>query len=170
MSEERNQEERSFTVVDRRHGREASEERREDQPPGGSEAAARREPPPAAPPPPGPESGASGPEPEREERREAGGATEGRRHAESERAMPGIDFATFVISLSTSALHHLGLIAEREGAEPPPPNLPMARQTIDILEILQEKTRGNLDEEEARLLEGLLYELRMRFVEVQRGS
>ena len=73
-----------------------------------------------------------------------------------------------MLSLGTSALYHLGVVGDPEtGAKAPAPNLPLARQTIDTLEMLQEKTRGNLDAEEAQLLEGLLYELRMRFVEVR---
>ena len=47
-------------------------------------------------------------------------------------------------------------------------NLPLARQTIDTLEMLEEKTRGNLDEQEAKLLESVLYELRMDFVRAER--
>ncbi len=85
------------------------------------------------------------------------------------REMPAIDFSTFVLSLSTSALFHMGLVEDPETGKPAEPNLPIARQTIDTLEMLQEKTRGNLDEEEARLLTGLLYELRMRFVESRKG-
>jgi hypothetical protein len=46
----------------------------------------------------------------------------------------------------------------------------MAQHTIDLLDMLQQKTRGNLDEEEAKLLDGLLYELRMRFLEVRRAA
>ena len=84
-----------------------------------------------------------------------------------DRELPRIDFATFVLSLSTSALHHLGLVPDPETNQPGPVNKPFARQTIDTLELLQEKTRGNLDAEEERLLEGLLYELRMRYVEVR---
>jgi hypothetical protein len=84
-----------------------------------------------------------------------------------ERELPRIDFATFVLSLSTSALHHLGLVPDPETNQPGPVNKVFARQTIDTLELLQEKTRGNLDAEEERLLEGLLYELRMRYVEVR---
>jgi hypothetical protein len=79
-----------------------------------------------------------------------------------------IDFATFLLSLSTSVLYHLGLVPEREGTQPPPPDLPMARQTIEILEMLEGKTRGNLSDEEAHLLESLLYELRMRYVDAQK--
>jgi hypothetical protein len=80
--------------------------------------------------------------------------------------LPGIDFSTFALSLGTSALYHMGLVGDPESGERvAEPNLPLARQTIDTLAMLETKTRGNLDQEEARLLEGLLYELRMRFVE-----
>lgn len=75
-----------------------------------------------------------------------------------------IDFSTFVLSLATSAQVHLGLVANpasgKQGAD-----LPLAKQTIDILGILQDKTKGNLEEEENRLLEHLLYDLRMIYVE-----
>ena len=57
-----------------------------------------------------------------------------------------IDFATFVLSLSSSAAYHLGLAPHPEGEEEGTcTNLPMAKQTIDILGILQEKTKGNLN-------------------------
>ncbi|HTF36481.1 MAG TPA: DUF1844 domain-containing protein [Myxococcota bacterium] len=82
--------------------------------------------------------------------------------------LPAIDFSTFILSLSTSALFHLGLIADTQSDKPGERNLPLARQTIDILEILEIKTRGNLDPEEAKLLESLLFEIRMRFVEANR--
>jgi hypothetical protein len=83
--------------------------------------------------------------------------------------LPRIDFATFVLSLAHSALVHLG--------DAPNPsdgkccaNLPMARQTIDLLALLQDKTRGNLEGEEERVLEQSLFDLRMRFVEVAKGQ
>jgi hypothetical protein len=80
-----------------------------------------------------------------------------------------IDFAGFVLSLATSALYHMGFVGDPERAQPAPaPDLPLARQTIDTLEMLQLKTRGNLDGEESRLLEGVLYELHMRFVDVSK--
>lgn len=83
--------------------------------------------------------------------------------------LPSIDFTTFVLSLGTSALYHMGLVRDpATGAAVEKPNLALARQTIDTLEMLQEKTRGNLAEEESRVLESLLYELRMRFVELDR--
>ena len=81
---------------------------------------------------------------------------------------PKIDFSTFVLSLGTSALFHMGLIEDPETGKPVEPNLPLARQTIDTIEMLQEKTVGNLQPEEAHLIESLLYELRMRFVEAGR--
>jgi hypothetical protein len=83
-------------------------------------------------------------------------------------SLPKIDFSTFVISLGTSALFHMGVVGEAEDGERPPKNLVLARQTIDTLEMLAEKTRGNLGEQEAKLLESLLYELRMRFVEARK--
>jgi hypothetical protein len=84
--------------------------------------------------------------------------------------LPPIDFSTFVLSLATSAFYHLQLVPDPESGALPDLDLPLARQTIETLELLQEKTRGNLDEEERKLLESLLYEVRMRFVEVGRGA
>ena len=74
-----------------------------------------------------------------------------------------IDFSTFVLSLSSSAAVHLGLMPHPE-ADVEARNLPMAKQTIDILNILQEKTKGNLTGEEERLIGEVLYNLRMAFV------
>lgn len=82
---------------------------------------------------------------------------------------PGIDFETFVLSLSTSAMLHLGQIPNPDTNQPEP-NLPLARQTIDILALLQAKTKGNLTEREARVLDDLLYDLRMRFLEASKAS
>jgi hypothetical protein len=79
-----------------------------------------------------------------------------------------IDFSTFVLSLGTSALYQLGQVADPESGAPlDDPNRPLARQTIDTLEMLAEKTRGNLDAGEAKLLESILYELHMKFVETR---
>ena len=79
---------------------------------------------------------------------------------ESPEGYPPIDFTTFVLSLSTSAAMHMGEIPEAKIE----PNLPLARQTIDILGMLDEKTRGNLSGEEERLLQQVLTDLRVRFV------
>lgn len=74
-----------------------------------------------------------------------------------------IDFSTFVLSLSSSAAVHLGLVPHPED-KIHSRNLPMAKQTIDILTILQNKTKGNLTGEEERLIGEVLYNLRMAFV------
>jgi hypothetical protein len=78
-----------------------------------------------------------------------------------------IDFSTFVLSLSTSALYQMGLVPGPDGDRVDAPDRLLAQQTIDSLEMLREKTRGNLDEEERKLLDSLLYELRMQFVKVR---
>ena len=85
--------------------------------------------------------------------------------------LPRVDFSSFCLSLATSALYHLGAVGDPESGEPSPEkNLALARQTIDALEMLESKTQGNLDEEEAKLLGGLLYELRVRFVEAGKSE
>jgi len=81
--------------------------------------------------------------------------------------LPGIDFATFVLSLSHSALVHLG-DAPNPTNGAPDQNLPMARQTIDLLGLLEQKTRGNLSGQEERVLQQAVYDLRLRYVEVSR--
>jgi hypothetical protein len=83
----------------------------------------------------------------------------------SQRALPSVDFGSFVISLGTSALYHMGMVPDPETGKPAAPNLPVARQTIDTVEMLQEKTQGNLTDEESDLVKNLLTELRMRYVE-----
>ena len=83
--------------------------------------------------------------------------------------LPKIDFSTFVLSLAASAMLHMGLVPGADG-EKQTPDLAMARQTIDTLEMLLEKTRGNLDADEERLLQSVLYEVRMSFVRAERGE
>ena len=82
--------------------------------------------------------------------------------------MPKVDFSTFVLSLGTAGLYQLGVMADPASGEKTSPDPLVAQQTIDTLEMLRDKTRGNLDEEERQLIDSLLYELRMRFVEVGR--
>lgn len=77
--------------------------------------------------------------------------------------LPPIDFNTFVLSLSTSALVNMGAVPDPASGETHQ-NLPIAKQSVDLLGILEEKTRGNLTGEEERLLSQVLYELRMRYV------
>jgi hypothetical protein len=76
---------------------------------------------------------------------------------------PPINFTNFVLSLSTSALFHFGDFPDQAGGKSEK-NLPAAKQTIDILDMINEKTKGNLNEQENQLIQGVLYELKMRFV------
>jgi hypothetical protein len=74
-----------------------------------------------------------------------------------------IDFTNFMLSLSTSALIQLGEIQDpftQKSAK----NLPLAKQTIDLIGMLKEKTKGNLSPEEEKVIEYVLYDLRMRYV------
>ena len=81
---------------------------------------------------------------------------------EEHSAPPSIDFNTFVLSLSTSALMHLGKLPG--AADDSTVNLAHAKQSIDCIALLEEKTRGNLTGEEERLIAEVLYDLRLRFV------
>ncbi len=81
-----------------------------------------------------------------------------------------IDFYTFVLSLGSSAFVHLGDTPHPETGEAIPPNLPLAKQAIDILVMLREKTKGNLTVEEDRFMENLLTDLRLRFVQKSTGK
>lgn len=78
--------------------------------------------------------------------------------------LPHVDFATFILSLSHSALMHLGDAPDPDTGSVER-NLPLARQTIDLIAMLEEKTKGNLVGEEERLIAQILFDLRMRFVE-----
>jgi len=91
---------------------------------------------------------------------------EASRKAEQEapRQLPAVSFATFVFSLSSSALVYLGEMPEIE-SQKSKVDLPLAKQIIDTLGMLQEKTKGNLDTDEDRLLRNLLYDLRLRYVQ-----
>ena len=77
--------------------------------------------------------------------------------------LPKINFATFVVSLNASALLHLGAIEDPTTGKIDK-NLPMAKQTIDILSMLEEKTAGNLSKDEEGLLKNILYDLRIIYV------
>jgi hypothetical protein len=76
-------------------------------------------------------------------------------------------FETLVSYLSTTAMFQMGLMAGPSG-EHIPADMPNARRTLDLLEVLQQKTQGNLTPAESRLLEDVLYDLRMSFVEIQK--
>ena len=81
-----------------------------------------------------------------------------------------LTFAGFVISLATTAAMHFGDIPDPTTGKRAEPDLPRAAGVIQVLEMLQQKTRGNLIPEEERVLDDILYELRMRFVEAHQGE
>jgi len=80
-----------------------------------------------------------------------------------------LDFFTFVLGLGSSAFIHLGDAPHPETGQAAAPDLALAQQTIDVLAMLQEKTRGNLTPEEDALMGQLLRDLRLRFVERSKG-
>ena len=133
---------RGFRVTDRRRFTEDSEAHESEE----AEAAAP-EPEPADTAAPGPELGpGAGPSPDEP-----------------------VSFSTFILGLSTQALLHLGDI-ENPVSGQVERDLAAAKHVIDILGILQAKTRNNLEQAEERLLESVLYDLRMRYVELVRGT
>lgn len=152
----------AFKVIDRRRFSADGSERDEDE---------RSEPAPA-------------PRPERSEPRPPASAPPpppGPSHDDPELAMPTgapydehpagalePSFGTLLISLSTQALMYLGEIPDLEGGESLK-DLAAARNIIDLIAVLERKTAGNLDPDEAALLERILYDLRMRFVAISRG-
>jgi hypothetical protein len=88
----------------------------------------------------------------------------GKTRPDSQSPLPAINFATFIFSLNSSALVQLGLMEDPISGEKTK-NLPLAKQTIDIIGMLQEKTKGNLTGEEERILSEILYDLRMAYVQ-----
>ncbi len=147
MSEEEKQE-KGFEIKDRRRFTEGGTSRKEE---------TAGEAPASAPEPSGKEEETLPPEekaPEEQVRGKHDPSTE----------FPEINFTTFVVSLSSSVLIHLGLAPDPMSGEQKK-ELGLAKQTVDILGMIQEKTRGNLTQEEKQLMDGILYDLRMRYVE-----
>jgi hypothetical protein len=84
---------------------------------------------------------------------------------------PGpIDFYTFVLSLASSAFVHLGDAPHPDTGQPGAPDLVLAQQTIDIIAMLRDRTKGNLTAEEEKFVENLLTDLRLRFVTRKTGK
>ncbi len=77
--------------------------------------------------------------------------------------MPEVTFSTFVMSLNTSVLYHLGELPDPETGKTVL-NIDLARHAIDTLVVLEQKTKGNLSEEESELMKNILYDVKMRFV------
>jgi hypothetical protein len=81
-----------------------------------------------------------------------------------------LTFSGFVLSLATTAALHFGDIPDPTTGRTEEPDLPSAARIIEVLSMLQEKTRGNLIPEEEKLMDDLLYELRLRFVQAQQET
>ncbi|RJR24393.1 MAG: DUF1844 domain-containing protein [Desulfobacteraceae bacterium] len=79
--------------------------------------------------------------------------------------LPEVNFSSFIFSLSSTALFHLGEIADPQTGEKKQ-DLPLAKHSIDTLGMLREKTKGNLSREEEKFLESILTELRLRYVKL----
>lgn len=96
---------------------------------------------------------------------------EGEKQASSSKdiPLPGINFSTFIFSLNSSALVQLGAMNDPITGKKEK-NLPVAKQTIDIIGMLEEKTRGNLTDDEASMVKNMLYDLRILFVKEQQSS
>lgn len=84
----------------------------------------------------------------------------------AQQALTPMDFSTFVLSLASTAMVNLGIVDD--DGENRPPDLQAARQLIDMVGILEEKTRGNLSESEDKLLKSLLYDLRVHYCDAQK--
>jgi hypothetical protein len=90
-------------------------------------------------------------------------------HEKGERQFPPADFFGLISLLATQSLFAMGLIVEKEGQKPEP-DLQLAKYNIDLLTMLEEKTKNNLSKEEEEMLQGTLYQLRMAYVKVSGGK
>jgi hypothetical protein len=82
---------------------------------------------------------------------------------QAEAQLPEVNFSTFIFSLNSATLVHLGIIEDPASGQKSK-NLPLAKQTIDILGMLELKTRGNLSSDEEAMLKSILYDLRMIYI------
>ncbi|MDY7030635.1 MAG: DUF1844 domain-containing protein [Thermodesulfobacteriota bacterium] len=136
----RDDEDKGFKVTDRRHFAESTNEVEDDE---RKEATAKGG--------------------EAKKKVEKGEKREGNKR-EEQIPLPEMNFPTFIFSLNSSALFHLGEIPDPE-TNAREKNLPLAKQTIDIISMLKEKTKGNLTDDEQKFVDSILYDLRMRYVE-----
>jgi len=106
-------------------------------------------------------------EPEKENKQGESVAGEPETEAVRSKSLPPMDFGSFILSLAETALFHLGLI-KIPGSDEPRKDIQAARQTIDLLALLEEKTRGNLTENEQKIMAETLFQLRMAFVQASK--
>lgn len=98
------------------------------------------------------------------------GCPEGQmRNRKGECAMPEVSFISFILSLNTTALFHLGEIPHPETGQKVL-DVELARHAIDTLAMLEQKTKGNLNSEEQELISRMVYELKMRFIRLKGGK
>jgi hypothetical protein len=88
----------------------------------------------------------------------------------NEQDRPEVSFVAFIFSLASNAAVHFGDLPDPMTNQPREPDLEAAGQLIDIIAMLEEKTRGNLSAEERQLIDQVLFELRMRFVEAKKSQ
>ena len=81
-----------------------------------------------------------------------------------------VSFSAFVVSLATTAAVHFGDVADPSSGQKPAPNFEAAGHAIEMLALLEEKTKGNLTDEEERFLKQVLYQLRVRYVEAKQSE
>jgi hypothetical protein len=93
----------------------------------------------------------------------SGSTSNGSEASSASAPLPTINFATFIFSLNSSALVQLGMMEDPMTGQKTK-NLPLAKQTIDVISMLEEKTQGNLDTDEAAMVKNILYDLRILYV------
>ena len=101
----------------------------------------------------------------RDEKRRSAGEEAPRRNGDEERHLGPLNFSQFIMSLATSALIQMGDAQHPDASGNEFMDIEAARQTIDLIAMLKEKTKGNLEQDEAKLLDNILAELRFRFVQ-----
>jgi len=97
--------------------------------------------------------------------KECGKCPEGQVLKDGECVMPEVTFTAFIMSLNTAALFHCGELADPETGKTSK-DLILAKHTIDTLDLLKKKTKGNLTKDEDNLLETVLYDLKLRYVKL----
>lgn len=153
------EQEKGFTVKDRRRFDSSGESRSDVEPEQEKVQEQKPQPEPQAPPR-EPAQQAEPQAPPQEQKAGGPGPQGGRRPP-----LPPVDFSGLILSLAHATMMHLGQIPGQDG-QPIPPELDLARHTIDTIAMLQEKTKGNLDPEEQKLVDTALVELRMAFVQI----
>ena len=108
-------------------------------------------------------------EPETRAKTDEGPSEKDSRGRDQEEYFPEVTFSSFVFSLSTTVMYHFGDFPDPV-TKKTEKNLAAAKQTIDMLNMLKNKTMGNLDDNEKDLLDGILYELMMRYVKEKGGG